>query len=418
MSPIVAAAGGEPVDRSMELNDVLSGLTAFLQAEVFPLHRDHGDILDDPRRRYRPDGSLSDEALALIRQVRQASAEAGYYLMTLPESIGGADIGWEGLFLVWEHIFFQCGSLLWLGHHVVAHWTKGPNPLLAELSPSVRDRYLADLGAGTTSMCFAMSEPDAGSDGWMMQTGAVPTNGGWTLNGTKQWISNGAHADLAIVFAVTDRHAARERRGGISAFVVPTSTPGFEVGGVTPMFGQLGSNESVLHLSDVFVPDDHVLGQPGRGFSLAMSGVALGRLYNCAKVVGLARWALVQAVNYAGERRAFGVPLSSHQALAFTLADRVMEVRAARLVALDSARRLDEGSPARHELAAAKVQTTEAAVAAIDSAIQIHGASGFTNELGLVEAWAIARAARVADGTGEILRRQVARALVAGDWSP
>ena len=183
------------------------------------------------------------------------------------------------------------------------------------------------------------------------------------------------------------------------------------------MFGQLGSNESVLHLSDVFVPDDHVLGQPGRAFSLAMSGVALGRLYNCAKVVGLARWALVQAVHYAGERRAFGVPVvppgpGVHAGRSGDGGPR------RRLVALDSARRLDEGSPARHELAAAKVQTTEAAVAAIDSAIQVHGASGFTNELGLVEAWAIARAARVADGTGEILRRQVARALVAGDWSP
>jgi acyl-CoA dehydrogenase len=406
------------MEPSTQLSDILAGLSGFLRAEVFPLHEAHADVLDDPRRRYTADGRYGEETLALIRRVRQASAAAGYYAMTLPTSIGGGDIGWEGLFLAWEHIFFECGSLRWLGHHAVAHWTKGPNPLLAELAPEIRDRYLPDLGAGTTSMCFAMSEPDAGSDGWMMQANAEPTDGGWIVNGTKQWISNGAHADLAIVFAVTDREAAHDRKGGISAFVIPTGSPGFEVGGVIPMFGQLGSNESVLLLNDVFVPDDHVLGTPGRAFSLAMSGVSLGRLYNCAKVVGLARWALGQAVAYARDRQTFGAPLSSYQAVSFALADRVMEVRSARLVALDSARRLDQGQPARVELAAAKVQTTEAAVAAIDTAIQVHGASGFTNELGLTEAWTIARAARVADGTGEILRRQVARAIVAGDWEP
>jgi acyl-CoA dehydrogenase len=404
------------VNDSLELSDLLAGLSAFLRVEVFPLHEDHADVLEDPRRRYLENGRYSPEALALVRQVRQASAAAGYYLMTLPESIGGGDIGWEGLFAAWEHVFFECGPQRWLGHHAIAHWTKGPNPLLAELAPDIRAQYLPELAAGTTSMCFAMSEPDAGSDSWMMQTTAVPAEGGWRLNGIKQWISNGAHADLAIVFAVSDRDAARERRGGISAFVLPTSSPGFEVAGVTPMFGQLGSNEAVLHLVDVFVPDDHLLGEPGRAFSLAMSGVSLGRLYNCAKAVGLGRWALDKAITYAKNRETFSKPLSSHQALAFDLVDRAMALRAARSVALDSAQRLDEGRASRHDLAAAKVLATEAAVAAVDTAIQVHGASGFTNELGLTEAWAQTRAARVADGTGEILRRQVAQSLFSGDW--
>jgi alkylation response protein AidB-like acyl-CoA dehydrogenase len=395
-----------------DLDDICAGLARFIAAEVDPLHERHGDVLDDPRRRYGPDGRYSDEARALIRQVREASAAAGFYTMTLPASIGGGEIGWEGLYRVWEQVFRQCGAQRWLGHHAVAHWTKGPNPLLAELDPAVRVRYLPDLAAGRTSMCFAMSEPDAGSDSWMMQTRAVKGDGGWSLTGTKQWISNGAHAELAIVFAVTDPETARARRGGIGAFVVPTTSPGFEVGGVMPMFGQLGGNEAVLHLSDVFVPDDHVLGDPGRGFSLAMGGVSLGRLYNCAKAVGLAEWAFAQVTGFVADRVTFGVPLADHQALAFALADCAIELRAARLVSLDSARLLDAGRPARTELAMAKVHTTEMAVSVIDTAMQLHGAAGFTNELGLSEAWMQARTARVADGTGEILRRQIARDLL------
>jgi alkylation response protein AidB-like acyl-CoA dehydrogenase len=335
--------------------------------------------------------------------------------MTLPTAIGGGGLGWEGLFRVWEVVFHHCGAQRWLGHHAVAHWTKGPNPLLAELDEDVRSRYLPGLVAGTTSMCFAMSEPDAGSDSWNMRTRAERVPGGWRVTGSKQWISNGAHADLAIIFAVTDPELLASHGGGVGAFVVPTTEPGFVAAEVAPMFGQAGSNETTLHLDDLFVPDDHVLGDPSRGFDLAMRGVALGRLYNCAKAVGLARWAFDMTVDYVKERRTFGAPLAQHQALAFTLADDAIALHAARLVALDTARQLDEGGQGRKELAIAKVATTEAAVKIIDDAMQLHGAMGFTNELGLAEAWHIARAARVADGTSEILRRQIANRILAGD---
>ena len=399
------------MDRTVELDDVCSGLERFIAAEVDPLHEAHADVLDDPRRRYRTDGRLSDETLDLIRRVREASAAAGYYTMTLPAAIGGGEIGWEGLYRVWQQVFTQCGARHWLGHHVIAHWTKGPNPLLAELDPTVRARYLPALADGRHSMCFAMSEPDAGSDSWMMQSRAVPVDGGWSLSGTKQWISNGAHAELAIVFAVTDPAAARERRGGIGAFVVPTASAGFAVAGVMPMFGALGGNEAVLHLGGVFVPHDHVLGDPGEGFRLAMQGVSLGRLYNCAKAVGLGDWSLSRALAHAQERTTFGSTLAGHQALAFSLADAAIGLRSARLMSLDAARLLDAGRPARIELAMAKVHATETAVSVIDTAMQLHGAAGFTNELGLAEAWMQARAARVADGPGEILRRQIAQGL-------
>jgi acyl-CoA dehydrogenase len=400
---------------TVSLDELCDGFESFLEREVDRRHEEHAKVLDDPSRRYDERGRFRPEILELIREVREASATAGFYTMTLPASIGGGEIGWEGLYRVWEVDFRHCGTTRWLGHHAIAHWTKGPNPLLAELAPDVRDRYLPQLAAGTTSMCFAMSEPDAGSDSWMMRTRAERVDGGWRINGSKQWISNGAHADLAIVFAVTDPEALAARRGGVGAFVVPTTEPGFVAAEVAPMFGQAGSNETTLHLDDLFVPDDHVLGDPRRGFELAMRGVALGRLYNCAKAVGLARWAFDATVAYVKERRTFGKPLAEHQALAFTLADDALALHAARLVALDTARLLDGGGQARKELAMAKVTTTEAAVKVIDDAMQLHGAMGFTNELGLAEAWHIARAARVADGTSEILRRQIANRLLAGD---
>jgi alkylation response protein AidB-like acyl-CoA dehydrogenase len=398
-----------------DFDEICAGLDSFVASVITPLHDKHADLLDDPNRRYDERGRFRPEIVDLIRTVQETSAEAGYYTMTLPTSIGGGGIGFEGTYRTWERLFLRCGPHKWLGHHAIAHWTKGPNPLLADAVAEVRNRYLAELAAGTTSMCFAMSEPDAGSDSWMMRTRAERTDrdgGGWVLNGSKQWISNGAHADLAIVFAVTDPDAARARKGGIGAFLMPTSTAGFQVAGVTPMFGHAGSNEAVIHLDDVFVPDDHVIGDPRQGFRLAMQGVSLGRVYNCAKAVGLAQWALDLAVGYAKDRTAFGAPLASHQALAFALADSATAVHAARLVSVDCARRLDGGEPARKELAMAKVFATETAVSVIDNAMQLHGAMGFTNEVGLSEAWQIARAARVADGTGEILRRQIASQLL------
>lgn len=396
---------------STDLEAICTGLGLFLRQEVFPLHVEHADLLDEPRRCYDAEGFYTPAVLDLVRRVRMASAEAGYYLMTLPAAIGGAEIGWEGLYRTWEHLYTECGPKRWLGHNAIAHWTRGPNPLLTELDPAVAGQYLPDLAAGRTSMCFAMSEPDAGSDSWAMQTRATEVDGGWVLEGSKQWVTNGAHAALAIVFAVTDPTAVAAHRGGIGAFAVPTTAPGFSIGRSLRMFGHAGSDETVLHLDEVFVPDDHVLGDPGEGFRLAMRGVSLGRLYNCARAVGLAQWALDLAIEHARSRMAFGSPLLGHQGVAFPLADSALAVHAARLVSLDAARRLDEGQPARAELAMAKICATESAEAVIDQAMQVHGAMGFVNELGLAEAWHMARAARVADGTGEILRRQIVHQL-------
>ncbi|WP_338183160.1 acyl-CoA dehydrogenase [Jatrophihabitans sp.] len=393
----------------LNLNEVCAGLDGFLAAEVYPRHERYAEILDNPRRRHDASGVYSGEAVALIKEVRQASAEAGFYTLTLPPPIGSVDLGWEGLYRLWEHLFYRCGTRMWLGHHVLAHWTKGPNPLLMHAQEPVRDRYLGALESGSKSMCFGMSEPEAGSDIWSMRSRATPVDGGWQLSGVKQWISNGSHADLAVVFAISEPELARARKGGIGAFLVPMDSPGVARGPVSPMFGQIGSNEATLYFDDVFVPDDHVVGDPLNGFGHALTGVSLGRAYNCAKVVGLSYWALDIARAHANTRTAFGSKLGDMQAIAFKLADQAIEAHSARVVAIDTFRRLDIGADAANELAIAKVVCTEMAVRTIDAAMQVLGAMGFTNEVGLSEAWQMARVVCVADGSAEILRRQVAR---------
>lgn len=390
--------------------DVLGGLKRFLTAEVDSLHSAN-PWLAEPSVVFTPSGRYSDQALELMREVRQRSAAAGFYTMVLPEEVGGSALGFEGMYRAWELLFHHCGSLRWLGHAALAHWTKGPSPLLLHATPEVRERFLPDLAAGRTSMCFAMSEPEAGSDAWMMRTSARRVGGGWVLNGAKQWISNGAHADLAVTFAVTDREAARTRRGGVTAFLVPTGSKGFIVGGVDPMFGHSGSNEAELIYEEMFVPDEHVLGTPGEGFGIAMQGVSLGRVYNCAKAVGLARWALELALDHAKNRHAFGSAIAKHQGVSFPLAESAIDLHAAHLVSLNCTRQLDAGRSGRRELAMAKVFATEHGLRVVDRAMQVHGAMGLTNEVGLAQAWQMIRIVCIADGSAEILRRQIAANL-------
>jgi alkylation response protein AidB-like acyl-CoA dehydrogenase len=400
-------AEGTHTDRS-----ILEGLQEFVAAEVVARHERHVELLENQRLVYDESGRHSDAVLELKREVRMASAEAGYYMMLAPESLGGAGFGYVSTYEVWETIFRVCGTKYWLGWDAVAHWTKGPSFLFEHLGPAVRDCVLPPLASGEETTCFAMSEPDAGSDAWMMRTHAERVDGGWKLNGEKQWISGAASAAHAIVFAVTDVEEATARRGGVTAFLVPAASPGFGVYSVVPMFGHLGSNEGIVQFADVYVPDDHVLGEIGRGFGLALAGVSMGRLYNTAKSVGLARWATAQALAYIQERRTFGDPIAVNQGITFPLAESAMEIHAAHLVGLDTAKKLDAGEPARKELAMAKAYSTEAGARAVDRAVQAHGAMGFTNELGLSEAWQQLRQVWVADGSSEILRRTIVRELL------
>ena len=208
---------------------------------------------------------------------------------------------------------------------------------------------------------------------------------------------------------------AADARGGISLFLVPTNAPGFQIERIIRMWGSTGGDEAILHFDNIRLGPEMVVGKLGRGFDVAMLGIGLGRLYNAARAVGLGRWALEIALEYSKVRKTQGKAISTYQGVSFPLAESAMELHAAHLMSLNTAQLMDQGHKATKEIAMSKAFATQAGARAVDRAIQTHGAMGFTNEMHLTEAYTILRKNQVSDGTNEILRRNIAKSLLAGD---
>lgn len=402
-------------DLPPDIREACDGLTAFARAEVMPRHEKHRALLEDPRKLYREDGRFSDEAVALIREVRRAASRAGFYTMCVPVALGGGGLGHLAYYAGWEHLFRLCGPQNWLMLYVISHWAFGPSRLLERVTDEARKRILEPMNAGEASMCFGLSEPGAGSDAAALSTRAVSHGDGWKISGRKIWTTNAPVADYCIVFAVTNPSLASARKGGISAFLIPTNSPGFEVQRVVRLFGHIGGDEAELRLDDVFVEPWQLVGELDRGFEAALYGVSLGRIYNSARAVGYGRWALERAIEYSKVRETFGRPIADYQGVTFPLAESAAELHAAHLMGLNAAALLDKGQPAVKELSMTKAYSVQVGFRAVDRAIQTHGAIGFTNELGLYHAWHSLRIVNVADGTNEILNRTVVQRLLKGD---
>jgi acyl-CoA dehydrogenase len=394
---------------------VRDAILRFVEAEVVPrLERHHG-LLGDARRLFADDGRYAPEVRTLIREVRMASAQAGFYAMCAPVALGGGGLGHLAYYVAWEAIYRRLGGHAVLTPWVIAHWAFGPSAVLASLTDEARARCLADMTAGRTSMCFGLSEPGAGSDASMIRTRAVRAGDGWRLSGRKLWTTNAPTAEWCIVFAVTDPAKAERKAGGISAFMVPTDAPGFTVESVVRLFGHPGGHEGALVLEDVPVEPWQLVGTLDDGFKVALYGVSLGRVYNAARAVGQGRWALERALDYARQREAFGAPIAEYQGVSFPLAQSATELHAAHLMGLNAAMLLDRGERAVKELSMAKSYAVQAGFRAVDRAIQTHGGMGLTNEVGLVHAWQDLRIVNIADGTNEILAKTIAQRLLAGD---
>jgi acyl-CoA dehydrogenase len=402
-------------DIPSEITAVSDGLRAFADSEVIPRHEAHRELFEDPRRLYNEDGRFSDALIALIGEVRRAAAQAGYFSMCVPEELGGGGLKHLAYFVGWETLFHHCGPQNWLMLYAVSHWAFGPSRLLEKVTPRAREEILGPLMAGEKSMCFGLSEPGAGSDAAALKTRAEPDGDGWRITGRKIWTSNAPIADYSILFAITDPERAAARRGGISAFLVPTDAPGFEVERIIKLFGHIGGDEAELRLEDLRVEPWQLVGELHEGFATALYGVSLGRIYNSARAVGYGRWALEKALDYANAREAFGNSIADYQGVTFPLADSAMELHAAHLMGLNSATLLDRGERAVKELSMTKAYAVQAGFRAVDRAMQTHGAMGFTNELGLHDAWHSLRVVNVADGTNEILRRTIVQRMRKGD---
>lgn len=402
---------------SADARDTVGALLDFISKYVEPLEREHADLLESERNRYTPEGFLVPEVVALKKQVRLESAKAGFYTLFGDERLGGGGLDPVDLAHVQESLNHALGPGRPLIHENVipSVFTNGLSPILLGLPEATLQRYLPAIASGESMLCFGLSEPEAGSDVRAIRARATRTDGGWQLTGTKQWITNAPYADFAMIFAITDKDLADQRKGGITCFFVPTSSPGFTVDSVIPMVGHIGSETAILSLDKVFVADDHIIGAVGNGLSLALGGINRGRLSMSSMCVGLARWALDQAVDYARQRRTFGKVIGEHQLVQIKLAEMAMDIYATKSVVMRTAWLVSQGQSAIKETSITKALATEMLGRVTDTAMQVHGGMGLTNELRIEEAWRHARKLRIPDGTSEIQRRTIAKRLLMGD---
>ncbi len=404
-----------------EVKEVIAALDRFIELEIAPLQKKYEKQLENERHFYDEDGVYSKEIQEAIREVRIRSAKAGFYNMFGEPELGGTgdQFGPVAVALIHEALKKKHGV-----DPLVAEifppglFTGGLTPALLGMQEEVKEEILPEIASGETVLCFALSEPDAGSDVWSMKTRAVKDGDHWILNGTKQWITNAHYAQYGIVFAVTDPELAEKKKGGITCFLVPFDGKTCVATSTIPYLGEIGSRIGIIALENARVHEKYIIGDLHEGFGKALHGVDIGRVVMAANCVGAAQWALDKAIDYANERKTFGVTIGNHQAVQIMLADSAMDIYAARNMLLHCAWKMENQKklPIK-EISMIKAYCTEMAQRVVDRCMQIHGGMGLTNELKLEKVWRWARTMRIPDGTTEIQKRTIARRLLQGDRS-
>jgi alkylation response protein AidB-like acyl-CoA dehydrogenase len=329
----------------------------------------------------------------------------GFMGMLVPDEWGGTGADHVAYAMAIEEVAAAdgaCSTIMSVHNSVVCM------PVLRFGDVAQKERFLRPLARGAMLGCFCLTEPQAGSDASALQTRARRDGDHWVLDGTKQFVTSGARADLAIVFAVTDPAGGKR---GISAFLVPTSSPGWAVARLEDKLGQRASDTAQIRLDGVRVPADMMLGAEGEGYRIALANLEGGRIGIAAQAVGMARAAHEAALAYAKERHSFGQPLVAHQAVAFRLADMATRIAAARLLVLDAARKRDAGAPCLTEASMAKLFASEIAEKVCSDAIQIHGGYGYLADFPVERIYRDVRVCQIYEGTSDIQRLVIARAL-------
>lgn len=424
---MAASDVGIPEDIRDIVKGASTGIIQFIDSEVLPLEKEMGDVLTDERKFFDDSGKAVPAVLEARKQVRMKSAAAGYYGMFAPESVGGGDLGIRAMVFVEEAMYRKYGPgrplITWakgfLSQPTIASFVDGPSHMLVSVSDGVRKEHLPLISRGEKTVCFALSEANAGSDVWALQTKAKRDGDDWIINGSKQWITNSPYCEYAVVFAVTDEQMLAERKGGISAFFVETSAPGYSFDGVLPVMGHVGGDCGSMTFDNVRVSADRMVGPLNQGFQIAMFGISEGRLSISSNCVGMCEYALDRSLEYSQQRISFGKPISEYQAIQFMLADMAIDIYTMKYMVLQTAALVEEfpktGRLPVKEISIAKAYAVEKAQECYDKAIQVHGGMGLTNELPLNEGFRIARTLRIPDGTGEIQRRTIARQMLRGD---
>jgi len=348
-------------------------------------------------------GVLRDE---LREELKAKAMEAGLYAANMPAQVGGGGLD----AVTWTLYEKELGRA-----NYVLHFTcvARPSNILLACEGAQRERYLLPTVRGERTECLAMTEPGAGSDLRSMRTSAVPQGGDFVVNGTKHFISHADHADYVILFAATgEEEGPRGKRKRITAFLIDKGTPGFEVLRGYANVSHRGYNNCILQFTDCRVPREAVLGEVHRGFEVANTWLGATRVQVAANCLGRAERALELAKQWAVQRVQFGQPIGKFQGVAFKLADMAVELRAAELLTLEAAWKIEQRSATDMDMAIAKLKATEMLAMVADEALQIHGGMGLMTELPLERIWRDARIERIWEGTSEVQRHIISRALL------
>ncbi|KVL37174.1 acyl-CoA dehydrogenase family protein [Burkholderia sp. MSMB1835] len=356
------------------------------------------EVLAPNAAQWDHDAHLPD---AIVAQL----GELGLLGMIVPQELGGSYTDYVAYALAMEEVAAgdaACATMM------SVHNSVGCGPILGFGTPAQKDRWLADMAAGRVIGAFCLTEPHAGSEANNLRTRAELRDGKWVLNGAKQFVTNGQRAGVAIVFAMTDPEAGKR---GISAFLVPTDTPGFIVGKPEKKMGIRASDTCPITFENCAIPEENLLGNRGEGLKIALSNLEGGRIGIAAQALGIARAAFDKARRYAGERVQFGKPIAEHQAIQQKLADMAVQINAARLLVHHAAKLRTAGLPCLSEASQAKLFASEMAERVCSDAIQIHGGYGYLVDYEVERHYRDARITQIYEGTSEVQRMVIARQL-------
>jgi butyryl-CoA dehydrogenase len=342
------------------------------------------------------------------KELVERMAQLGFLGIAVPEQYGGPGFDHVSYAIAMEEVSRACAStgvIMSVNNSLVC------DPIHRFGTPAQKEEWLTPLALGKLLGCFALSEPEAGSDAAAQKTTATQTADGWVLQGTKNWITNGPVADVCVLFAMNDRAAGHK---GITCFIVPMKTKGVRCGPPDEKLGIRGSKSSQIFLDDVHLPATAILGEVGRGFAVAMSTLDGGRIGIAAQAVGIARAALEDSLAYAQTRRTFGKAIAEHQAIAFKLADMATEIDAARLLVHRAAWLKDQGQAYGKAASMAKLYASDVANRAAREAIQIFGGNGYVTEYPVERHFRDAKITEIYEGTSEIQRMVIAGHLAKG----
>jgi butyryl-CoA dehydrogenase len=360
------------------------------------------------QERLAPNAAAWDRNSEYPRAAIAEMGKLGFMGMLVPEDWGGSGADHVAYALALEEIAAGDGSCSTI---MSVHNSVGCMPIHKFGTTEQKEKFLRPLAKGEMLAAFCLTEPQAGSDASAIKTRAKRDGNHWVLDGTKQFITSGRNADLAIVFAVTDPAAGKK---GISAFIVPTKTAGWNVARVEHKLGQKASDTCQIVLDNLRLTPDHMLGQEGEGYRVALANLEGGRIGIASQSVGMARAAYEAALAYAKERESFGKKIIEHQVVAFRLADMATQIEAARLLVLNAAELRDAGQPCLMQAAMAKLFASEMAERVCSDAIQIHGGYGYLNDFPVERIYRDVRVCQIYEGTSDIQRLVISRALASG----